>query len=242
VYEITGTAAGEVLHFWTADGRSWSALAGVPMEGGDSLTMTLVLATPTAHDTIQAALAVAAPPYEVERLRVAPRMAQPDSAAQRRIAREAARAREVGRTAQETPRLWEVPFVPPRTSRITSAFGTGREFNGEVLSRHLGTDFAGAVGDPVVATSRGRVALVVDFYLAGRAVYIDHGEGLVSAYFHLSRALVKPGDIVERGQRIGLVGQSGRVTGPHLHWVMRYGGVTVDPMSVLALLGGKSEE
>ena len=78
---------------------------------------------------------------------------------------------------------------------------------------------------------------MADFYLAGKVVYLDHGEGLISAYFHLSKALVRTGDTVERGQVIGSVGQSGRVTGPHLHWVMRYGGVTVDPMSVLALLG-----
>ena len=83
------------------------------------------------------------------------------------------------------------------------------------------------------------VALVAPFYLAGNVVYLDHGEGLISAYFHLSRTDVKLGDIVERGQIIGAVGRTGRVTGPHLHWVTRYGGVTVDPMSVLALLGAE---
>ncbi|HXI20382.1 MAG TPA: M23 family metallopeptidase, partial [Gemmatimonadales bacterium] len=124
---------------------------------------------------------------------------------------------------------------------ITSPFGTAREFNGTVLSRHLGTDFEGRVGDPVRAANRGRVALVADFYLAGRAVYLIHGDGLVSAYFHLSRALVRPGQIVGRGQLIGEVGRSGRVTGPHLHWVMRYGAVTVDPESVLDLLGDHAD-
>ncbi len=110
------------------------------------------------------------------------------------------------------------------------------------MSRHLGTDFAGAVGDPVRATNRGVVAMVADFYLAGRVVYLDHGEGLVSAYFHLSSTAVAQGDTVERGQVIGAVGKSGRVTGPHLHWVMRYGAVTVDPVSVLTLLGEEQRE
>jgi murein DD-endopeptidase MepM/ murein hydrolase activator NlpD len=133
------------------------------------------------------------------------------------------------------PRLWQGPFRLPRDSRITSAFGAARVFNGEVKSRHLGTDFAGALGTPVLAAGRGVVAMVANFYLAGKAVYIDHGQGLVTAYFHLSRAEVTAGDTVRSGQRIGGVGQSGRVTGPHLHWVARFGTITVDPMSLLDL-------
>jgi murein DD-endopeptidase MepM/ murein hydrolase activator NlpD len=132
--------------------------------------------------------------------------------------------------------LWREPVLLPRSSRITSSFGTGREFNGKVMSRHLGTDLAGEVGDTVTAPTDGRVVLVADFYLAGQVVYLDHGEGLVTAYFHLSQALVSEGQMVRAGDPIGAVGQSGRVTGPHLHWVMRYGNVSVDPMSAVALL------
>ena len=74
------------------------------------------------------------------------------------------------------------------------------------------------------------VALVANFYLAGHAVYLDHGGGLVTGYFHLSRVDVAAGDTVAAGQIIGAVGRSGRATGPHLHWIARYGGITVDPM------------
>jgi murein DD-endopeptidase MepM/ murein hydrolase activator NlpD len=84
------------------------------------------------------------------------------------------------------------------------------------------------------------VALVADFYLAGRAVYLDHGAGLVTGYFHLSQASVAQGDTVAAGQRIGAVGRTGRVTGPHLHWLVRYGGISVDPMTLVEL--GKSDE
>jgi murein DD-endopeptidase MepM/ murein hydrolase activator NlpD len=84
------------------------------------------------------------------------------------------------------------------------------------------------------------VALVADFYLAGRAVYLDHGAGLVTGYFHLSQASVAQGDTVAAGQRIGAVGRTGRVTGPHLHWIVRYGGISVDPMTLVEL--GKSDE
>lgn len=234
---LSGEVAGEPLHFRSTDGVSWVSLAGVPVSGHDSLAITLVVLRGEGRDTIHESIAVTTADYPVEQLRVAPRMAEPDSAARRRIARDSRRARAASLAAHGTEQLWTDPFVLPREDRITSQYGTGREFNGKIMSRHLGTDFAGAVGAPVHATNRGRVALVADFYLAGKVVYLDHGDGLISAYFHLSRALVKPGDIVERGQLIGRVGQSGRVTGPHLHWVMRYGVTTVDPMSVLSLLG-----
>ena len=106
-------------------------------------------------------------------------------------------------------------------------------FNGAVRSRHFGVDLAGAVGAPVRAANRGVVALVADFLLAGTAVYIDHGEGLVTGYFHLSKSEVAEGDTVARGAIVGRVGATGRVTGPHLHWIARYGTVTVDPLSVV---------
>src|SRR5688500_11968719 len=150
------------------------------------------------------------------------------------------RAFAVSRASHGTPRLWD-EVIKPRDSRITSVFGTGREFNGRVQSRHTGTDFAGAVGTPIRAAARGVVALVDTFYLAGRVIYIDHGAGLVTAYFHLSRADVAVGDTVTAGQAIGRVGATGRVTGPHLHWVVRYGAISVDPLSFLAIAKPEDE-
>jgi murein DD-endopeptidase MepM/ murein hydrolase activator NlpD len=91
------------------------------------------------------------------------------------------------------------------------------------------------VGDTVRAANRGVVALVDDFFLAGNVVYIDHGAGVVTGYFHLSKPLVAVGDTVARGQRIALVGQTGRVTGPHLHWSGRYGALAVNPLDLLSL-------
>lgn len=237
VFELDGSVAGQRLHFRTDDRVIWESLAAVPVETTDSLDVTLVLRGNAPPDTVHTRIAIGAGDYPHETLRVAPSMAKPDSAAQRRIAQELARARAVSHASHDTPKQWTGPFLRPRPGRITSPFGTAREYNGEVTSRHMGTDFAGAIGAPVYATNAGRVALVARFYLSGNVVYLDHGDGLVSAYFHLSRTLVKAGDVVKPGQRIGNVGATGRVTGPHLHWVMRYGTVTVDPMSVLGLLG-----
>lgn len=111
-------------------------------------------------------------------------------------------------------------------------------FNGRVASRHLGVDFRGKRGAPVHAANRGVVALVDTFFLAGNVVYIDHGGGLVTGYFHLSETLVSTGDTVSRGQIIGSVGATGRVTGPHLHWSARYGALPVNPLDLIPLKSG----
>lgn len=231
---VGGEAAGEPLHFEPRD-RGYAALFGVPLEGDDTVAVTLWLSRGQRIDTSLVRLIVRQPSYPRERITVPPRMVDYDSVTRARIESEGLRAREISRRSHDTPRLWSLPLRLPRPGRITSPYGGAREYNGKVTSRHTGTDFAGAVGAPVVAPTRGVVALVADFYLAGKAVYIDHGAGLVTGYFHLSRADVVSGDTVTMGQRIGAVGRSGRVTGPHLHWIMRYGTISLDPMSVMEL-------
>ena len=169
---------------------------------------------------------------------MAPRFGSPlNEEDQARLREDQAKANQVAREAHATPRLWSPTVVAPRDSRVTSGFGTGREFNGQISSRHMGLDLAGAPGDTVRAAADGVVALVDGFLLAGDIVYLNHGGGLLTGYFHLSGQLVEAGDTVAAGTPIGLVGATGRVTGPHLHWVVRYGTTTVDPRSLLALPG-----
>jgi hypothetical protein len=235
VVDITGEAGGEPLHFARLAQGGFQSFVGVPLEGGDTLPVWLRIERRGRVDTTIVGLVVRTPIFHSERLTVPPAMLAPDSPTQARIDSEIARAREISQHAHETPRLWRGRFHLPRSSRITSRYGTTREYNGAITSRHLGTDFAGAVGQPVAAAARGVVALVGNFYLAGRAVYVDHGGGIVTGYFHLSRVNVAVGDTVRAGQLIGAVGRTGRVTGPHLHWIARYGGISVDPMSLLEL-------
>jgi murein DD-endopeptidase MepM/ murein hydrolase activator NlpD len=232
---LDGTAAGEPLHFERLDDGRYRSLLGIPLEGGDTLLITLGRSTGAITDTVSLRLAVRHPAYANERLTVAPRYAEPDSASRARVGAELEQSRGISRRAHDTPRLWWGRFVRPRPTRITSGFGTGREFNGHVTDRHMGVDFAGKVGAPVRAAGRAVVSLVARFYLAGNAVYLDHGGGLVTGYFHLSRVAVAAGDTVAAGQVIGAVGQTGRATGPHLHWIARYGGITVNPASLFAL-------
>jgi murein DD-endopeptidase MepM/ murein hydrolase activator NlpD len=238
---VAGTLAGEPLHFAPDRAGGFAAFGGIPVDATESIALHLYINRGSSRDTLVRQLRLSAVKRPVERLSVAPSFGtKPDSALAKRLADEARRAREVSVRAHETPALWRGAFLRPRATRVTSAFGGGREFNGTIRSRHMGVDFAGAVGTPVRATNSGVVALVDTFYLAGRAVYIDHGAGLVTAYFHLSRADVAVGDTVTRGQIIGLVGETGRVTGPHLHWVARYGAITVDPLGLVSLTAPRS--
>ena len=233
--ELRATVAGEPLHFVAAAGAR-EAFAAAPIEADAPLAIAVACSLAGRADSLGASVALTAADYPVERLRVAPRFsAPPDSALAARLQREAAMAADVSRRSHDTPRLWTARFRRPRESRVTSAFGRSREFNGAITSRHLGTDYAGAVGAPVRAANRGVVRLVDAFFLGGNVVYLDHGAGIVTAYLHLSAQDVAVGDTVQRGDVIGKVGATGRVTGPHLHWITRYGAVTVDPASVLAM-------
>lgn len=171
--------------------------------------------------------------YASTRLRVAPR-GEDRPEVQARIRREQERIRAALR---ETSPDW-VPrgaFEWPRPPEFTSPFGQRRVFNGVTRSRHLGLDLSGSRGTPVRAPAAARVVLVGDFFYQGNAVYLDHGLGLVTAYFHLSRLDVREGDVVEAGQLLGRVGSTGRSTAPHLHWSAYVNGHNVDPASLIGL-------
>lgn len=120
---------------------------------------------------------------------------------------------------QSAERFWEGHFSIPRNDKVTSPFGARRLYNGVQKSVHFGLDIDGEMGDPIYAMAAGRVALAAEnFFYPGSVVIIDHGQGLQSLYMHMSQQAVKTGDMVKKGQLLGLVGKSGRVTGPHLHW------------------------
>ena len=237
---VEGEVGGEVLHFdGPLDGR-FEALAGVPIDASGELAATLRLRYADGRsETTRTGVPVVPGSYRHEELTVAPRFGSPPNEEdQARRARDAAKAREVSAEAHRTPRLWDGTVTIPRDDRVTSGFGNGRIFNGQVSSRHMGLDLDGEPGDTVYAAARGVVQLVDEFLLAGNIVYLNHGAGLISGYFHLSEQLVAEGDTVVAGTPIGRVGATGRVTGPHLHWVVRYGTTSLDPRSLLDALPG----
>jgi len=235
VATVQGELAGEPLHFEHLT-HGWRALAAVPFDRADSVAVRALVeraAGPT--DTVVAWLVPRRRRAPREKLRAAPGLVQPPDSLEERIREEQALVTGVRHQAHDTPRLWVEPFVRPRSSAVRDRFGVARVFNGVLRSRHMGVDFAGRRGASVRAANRGVVALVADLYLSGTTVLIDHGAGLVTGYLHLSRVLVAVGDTVARGQQIGEVGASGRVTGPHLHWLAAYGGITFDPLGLVGL-------
>lgn len=133
-------------------------------------------------------------------------------------------------------KLWSGPFLRPNDGEITTVYGVQRYYNGEFAEDyyHRGVDYAGGTGSPVVAPAAGRIALVgrvsEGFELHGNTVGIDHGQGVLSIMIHLSRIDVKEGDMVQAGQQIGAVGDTGIATGPHLHWGLYVNGQCVDPV------------
>jgi murein DD-endopeptidase MepM/ murein hydrolase activator NlpD len=226
------------LAFTNGDSSTAQSLAAIPIDGDSVLRLVVSCASTLGTDSLVAHVKASRADYPIDRLTVAPRFGRPpDSATAARIRRESQQALAVAENAHQTPQLWSHHFVLPRESRITSGFGHGREFNGTITSRHMGTDFAGTTGANVRAANRGVVRIVDSFYYGGNVVYLDHGAGLTSAYLHLSRQDVVVGDTVDRGAVIGRVGATGRVTGPHLHLIVRYGSITVDPMSLFAIAG-----
>jgi murein DD-endopeptidase MepM/ murein hydrolase activator NlpD len=167
--------------------------------------------------------------YPVQRLTVDPRFVNLSKEDQTRAAKESAVVREVLRRFTKEQH-WQLPLSLPSNGIVTSPFGVRRVFNDEPRGKHNGIDIAGATGDNVIAVSDGIVILTADHYFGGQSVFIDHGLGLISVYLHLSEIMVSKGDKVARGQLIGLVGATGRVTGAHLHFGIVTQGVAVDPM------------
>ncbi len=167
--------------------------------------------------------------YPFERITVAPSKVKPNKKQKERTTREYNEAMKIYRSI--TPkRYWNKPFAYPIHSKITSDFGTARMLNNSLKSFHSGTDFRAKVGTPIYATNDGIVVIAKNRYYAGNSVVIDHGEGIYSCYYHLSSLHVKVGDKVKQGEKLGLSGATGRVSGPHLHYAMMVQGVQVNPL------------
>jgi murein DD-endopeptidase MepM/ murein hydrolase activator NlpD len=173
-------------------------------------------------------------PYDERAITVAKKFTSPSKKQRLRAAKE---AKELDRVldAVSPERLWRGSWAKPTAGEETSPFGTKRTYNKKKHNRHFGWDLDGKVGDAITAANRGRVVLAKDRFYSGGTVVIDHGEGLFTMYFHMSRIDVKPGQIVEKGQGLGAVGASGQVTGPHLHFTVKLGGLSQDPKYLVAM-------
>ena len=220
----------------TRIGDGWQGLIGIDLDVKPGTYPIEVAITPPGSSAIASAqqLTVVDRSYPVRRLRVAPAFVDPPAGEVARIQRDAAALQTIFETTA-SPRQWHGAFQAPVSQTPNSSFGSRSIYNGQPRSPHSGTDFGAKAGTPVAAPAAGTVALARALYFTGNTVVLDHGLGLYSLLAHLQEIGVKEGDHVTRGHVVGLVGGTGRVTAPHLHWSVRLNNARVDPLSLLAV-------
>ena len=258
---LDGAWLGQKLQFFRGrDGQAWYALAGVDVKaavGPSTLQITAHTAAGVAtqdfpaggarpagqgrpvaeeHPAIDLSRTIQILPahYRTSTLTVAPKFVEPGPDELARIKAEIELKSKVFAASAAQP-LWSGDFRAPVNAAPTDSFGTRRIFNGQLASVHEGMDFHAATGTPVRAGNSGVVVLARPLYYEGNCVVIDHGLGLFTISMHLSRIDVHEGDRVVTGERIGLSGATGRVTGPHLHWAVRWQNAYLDPAKMLRM-------
>jgi murein DD-endopeptidase MepM/ murein hydrolase activator NlpD len=233
---IEGSLGDRMLVFFPYAGGQ-AAVAGIDLEvkPGAQTWRLAVLEPGREPRRLEGRLAIQRRDYPVQRLTLPEKMVDLDPEAERRALAEGERLRSLYRTI--TPeRLWRGRFTRPVAgTEPPTGFGARRIINGKPRSPHSGADFAAERGTAVVAANSGRVALVADFFFPGRLVALDHGLGLYTLYFHLDAIAVGDGEMVDRGQHLGTVGATGRVTGPHLHFGVQLAGSRIDPAALFSL-------
>ena len=221
--------AGEVPLLVLGDVIEWTALVGIALSAAPGRASITVKTTGDSGPR-QVGYTVAPKRYTEQRLKVAPGTVDlsPDNEA--RYERERAHQATVMATFSEPlPQAGALRMRVPVPGRRSSSFGLRRVFNGQARNPHSGMDIAAATGTPVVSPLPGRVIDTGDYFFNGNTVWLDHGGGLLSMYCHLSNISVATGDLLKTGERLGAVGATGRVTGPHLHWGVMLNRAMVDP-------------
>ena len=218
---------GDVPLLVLGDADGWTALVGIPLSAAPGPAS---ISVQTEAGLRQMAYTVTPKKYLEQQLKVSPRTVDLSPEDLARYERERVHLATVMATFTEPlPNGSALRMRVPVPGRRSSSFGLRRVFNGQARSPHSGMDIAAATGTPVIAPLPGRVIDTGDYFFNGNTVWLDHGGGLLSMLCHLSAVDVKPGDALQAGARLGAVGATGRVTGPHLHWGVMLNRTMVDP-------------
>jgi murein DD-endopeptidase MepM/ murein hydrolase activator NlpD len=236
---VTGRFLNRKIPFFSeasgAAARSYLGLVGVDLQdtpGTHELVLDVV--SSAGHRRLSYNVLVIKEKRAIQHLTLPKDKVDLDEESLTRVKAEQASVRTVLEAVSER-RLWAGNFLRPVEGPVTGAFGRQRIINGQAKNPHNGEDIAAPLGADVVAMNDGVVCLTADHFFSGKGVFVDHGLGLYSMYFHLSEVSVKDGEAVKRGQVIGKVGASGRATGPHLHWGVHMNGARVDPLALIKL-------
>jgi len=236
VSSLKGNWLGHSIVFDANPNNSWFAIAGVSLETRPG-TYPLELTGETRDRqklAFQKTFAIASEKYPIIKLTVSKQFTAPSPEQQVAIKQDQDLKKQI--FAEVSPeREWEGAFAAPVQAPVSDVFGIRRVFNGVTKSVHQGLDYRVPASTRVDAVNRGKVILARPLYFEGNCVVIDHGQGLLTLYLHLSELKVKEGDMVTRGQEIGLSGATGRATGPHLHLAVRWQGTYLDPSALLKL-------
>ncbi len=232
---ISGEWLGHKVQFFQR-GDKWIALAGVDVEGAVGPSTLRINAELDRGGSLDLSQTIEIHPahYRTGKLTVPPKFVEPGPDEQKIIAADAEIKAKIFATSAAEP-LWHGDFRAPVLAQPTDSFGTRRMFNGKLASIHKGMDFRAPMGTVVRAANSGVVVLARPFYYEGNCVIVDHGLGLYTLSMHFSRIDVHEGQHVVAGDRLGLSGATGRVTGPHLHWAVRWEGAYLDPGKLLRL-------
>ncbi len=232
---VRGEWLGQKVEFFKRE-EKWVALAGVDVEGAVGPSTLRISADLDGGVPLDLSRTIEIHPahYRTGKLTVQPKFVEPGPDELKVIAADAELKAKVFATSVAEP-LWHGDFRAPVRAAPTDSFGTRRMFNGKLASIHKGMDFRAPMGTVVRASNSGVVVLARPLYYEGNCVIIDHGLGLYTLSMHFSRIDVHEGQHVVAGDRLGLSGATGRVTGPHLHWAVRWEGAYLDPGKLLRL-------
>jgi murein DD-endopeptidase MepM/ murein hydrolase activator NlpD len=234
---VNGTWMRRRLVFdFDAKTRTWYSVGGIGAEIAAAKYPLVIEAALASGEVVTSTYSIPVgylrPP--LSQLRVDPDFLNLTPAIRARLRQERALKNRMFNSASPA-RRWEGVFAAPLQAPISEAFGVRRIFNGRRRGLHQGLDYDVETGTPVAAMNSGKVLLARELFYEGGMIVLDHGQGLLTLYLHLSAFQVKEGASVKRGQIIGLSGESGRTTGPHLHIAVRWQGVYVDPARLLKL-------
>ena len=239
---VEGSLGKNKILFYPGEDQKYSALVGIDLDTKPRTLNVIIKSTTRAGTQRQVAIPIKikAKAFPQESFTVAAEFDELGPALLERIRQEQEQLDQLF-AISTLQRLWDLPFIAPVSADISSPFGYRRVINGTPRAPHTGVDLRAPIGTEVQAANHGRVALLGDFFYSGKSIFLDHGGGLYTMYFHLSQFKVEKGMEIRKGDIIGLSGMTGRVTGPHLHWGARINSARVDPFELIEKLSGKAQ-
>lgn len=239
ISRVQGTFLGRSLSFFPdtrpEERNGFVGLLGIDLQDEPGIhELSVEVETGARSEAVTYRVEVLKEDFHVERLTLPQNKVDLDKKSLARWKKEQAQVKQLLANDSQT-KFWHEGFIEPVAGKRTGIFGSVRIMNGQARNPHNGEDIGAPLGTEVVAANDGVVRLTVDHIFSGKGIFVDHGLGLYSMYFHLSKVLVKEGDLVKAGELIGKVGATGRATGPHLHWGVKLNGARVNPYALLDL-------